>query len=124
MAARTCPYCLTKMSRITVITRSYDLVCAGCGRPVEISRVSRDFAAFIGLIAGAAGAYLGYEGAINHHHSIGFVLPVTHAVVFYGVVAAVVLFFTADLSLKSEPHATPSHGPNDAGASGHGASHH
>jgi hypothetical protein len=124
VAARTCPYCLTKMPRITIITRSYDLVCAGCGRPVEISRVSRDLAAFIGLIAGAAGAYLGYEGAITHHHSIGFVLPMTHAIVFYGVVAAVVLFFTADLSLKSEPHAAPTHEPSDPHAGGHGASHH
>ena len=123
MAARTCPYCLTKIPAVTIIVHSYDLVCPGCDRPVEISRISRNIAAFCGLIAGTIGAYMGYQGAIQHHHSIGFVLPVTHAVVFYGVVAAVILLLTADLSLKGEPHAAPSHAPGDSSSHGHDHGH-
>ncbi len=123
MAVRTCPYSLTKIPAATVVVHSYDLVCPGCGRALEISRISRNLAVFIGLIAGAAGGYLGYLGGLQHHHSIGFVLPISHAIVFYGVVAAVVLMLTADLSLKSEPHAH-THPPADAGTGGHSSGHH
>ncbi|HXW18323.1 MAG TPA: hypothetical protein VEJ39_08460 [Candidatus Acidoferrales bacterium] len=123
MAVRTCPYSLTKIPAATVVVHSYDLVCPGCGRALEISRVSRNLAVFIGLIAGVAGGYLGYYGALEHHHSIGFVLPISHAIIFYGVAAAVVLMLTADLSLKSEPDAH-THSSRDAGTGGHGAGHH
>jgi len=70
VAVRTCPYSLTKIPAATVVVHSYDLVCPGCGRALEISRVSRNLAVFIGLIAGVAGGYLGYYGALEHHHSI------------------------------------------------------
>lgn len=123
MAARTCPYCLTKIPASTIIVHSYDLVCPGCQRPLEISRISRNFASFAGLVAGAGMAYAAFLES-PRHQALGWILPLMHAIVFYGVAAATVLYLWADLSLKSEPHEAQGHAPSNGPASEHSASRH
>ena len=106
-----------------MVTRSYDLVCPACGRPLEISRISRNIAAIFGLIAGAVAWYLA-TGESQSHQALGWVFPVLYAILAYGIVAPLALMLTADLSLKSEPrtqeiltNAGPAH-------SGHTSGHH
>jgi len=123
VAARTCPYCLTKIPATTIIAHSYDLVCPGCQRPLEISRISRNLAAFAGLVAGTGMAYAAFLES-PHHQALGWVLPLIYAIVFYGVTAAIVLLLWADLSLKAEPHEAQSHPPSAGSPGGHAAGHH
>jgi hypothetical protein len=119
----TCPYSLTKIPAVTVVTRSYDLVCPSCGKPLEISRISRNIAAIFGLIAGALAWYLA-TGASGGHHALGWVFPIMYAILAYGIVAPVVLMLTADLSLKSEPRAPEIHVHAEPAIGGHSSGHH
>ena len=123
MAVRTCPYSLTKISAVTVVTRSYDLVCPGCQELLEISRISRNIAAFAGLVAGAAAWYWS-TGASQSHQALGWVFPILYAILAWGIVTPLVLMLTADLSLKSEPRAAEIHAHAEPAAGGHSSGHH
>jgi hypothetical protein len=118
----TCPYSLTKIPAVTVVTRSYDLVCPSCGKPLEISRISRNIAAIFGLIAGAVAWYLA-TGESQSHQALGWVFPVVYAILAYGIVAPLALMLTADLSLKSEPHAAEIHTHAEPASGGHTPGH-
>ena len=120
MAIRTCPVSLTKIGALEVVAHSYDLVCPGCGRHLEVSRISRNIAMFAGLIAAYGAWYFSTQGAANHQ-ALGWVFPILFAILAFGIVTPVVLMLTADLSLKTEspPPEISSHA--DAG---HGAAHH
>lgn len=122
MPVLTCPYSLTKIPAVTVVTRSYDLVCPSCGKPLEISRISRNIAAIFGLIAGAVAWYLA-TGESQSHQALGWVFPVVYAILAYGIVAPLALMLTADLSLKSEPHAAEIHTHADPASGGHTPGH-
>lgn len=123
MAARMCPYCLKKLPATTVVVHSYDLVCPGCQRPLEISRISRNIAAFAGLIAGGVAWYFA-TGAAPSHQALGWVFPILYAIVAYGFVSVLTLLLSADLSLKSEPHEAQIPAPSEAASAGHGSGHH
>jgi len=118
----TCPYSLTKIPAVTVVTRSYDLACPSCGKPLEISRISRNIAAIFGLIAGAVAWYLA-TGESQSHQALGWVFPVVYAILAYGIVAPLALMLTADLSLKSEPHAAEIHTHAEPASGGHTPGH-
>ena len=120
MAIRTCPVSLTKIGALEVVAHSYDLVCPGCGRHLEVSRISRNIAMFAGLIAAYGAWYFSTQGAANHQ-ALGWVFPILFAILAFGIVTPVVLMLTADLSLKAElpPPEISTHA--DAG---HGAAHH
>ena len=122
MPVLTCPYSLTKIPAVTVVTRSYDLACPSCGKPLEISRISRNIAAIFGLIAGAVAWYLA-TGESQSHQALGWVFPVVYAILAYGIVAPLALMLTADLSLKSEPHAAEIHTHAEPASGGHTPGH-
>jgi ABC-type transport system involved in cytochrome c biogenesis permease subunit len=90
---------------------------------LEISRISRNFAALLGFIAGVIACYWGVSAA-PEHQALGWVFPILYAIIAYGVVSMLVLLATADLSIKSEPHHTETHAHDDAHAGGHGSGHH
>jgi hypothetical protein len=115
-----CPVSLTKIDATTVVAHSYDLVCPGCGRHLEVSRISRNLSMFAGLIAGYGVWYWSTQAAANHQ-ALGWVFPILFAIVAFGIVTPLVLMLTADLSLKTElsPPEISTHA--DAG---HGAAHH
>ncbi|MGB9402866.1 MAG: hypothetical protein WCA98_04960 [Candidatus Acidiferrales bacterium] len=123
MAARTCPYSLTVLPRGYVVAHSYDLVCPGCQKPLEISRVSRNLSVFVGLVAATAAWYFS-QYDVAHHAALGWLMQVVHAILAYAIVTAVLLAFTADLSLKSEPHASEIHASEESGHGGHASGHH
>jgi hypothetical protein len=106
MAARKCPYCLTSIRPVELVTHSYDLVCPGCERPLELSRISRNFATLVGLLAGLVIWYWATKGA-SLHQAIGWVLPTLYSLIVFGVVAALMLMTTGDLSLKQAEDLPP-----------------
>lgn len=123
MAIRKCPVCMTKLGAAYVVANSYDLVCPNDGRPLEVSRISRNLSIFAGLAAGYGVWYFSSQSAGNHQ-ALGWVFPVLYSVIAFGIVAPIVLMTTADLSLKAElpPPEISSHA--DSGHGGHGAAHH
>jgi hypothetical protein len=121
-----CPVSLTKISAVTVVAHSYDLVCPECGRHLEVSRISRNFAMLAGLVAGYAAWYLSTQTA-SAHQALGWVFPILFSILAFGVVTPLVLMLTADLSLKAELPPTEPAVLADAGHAphgGHGGGHH
>jgi hypothetical protein len=125
VAIRKCPVCLTKISAIQVVTRSYDLVCPTDGRALEVSRISRNIAIFAGLVGGYFVWYLSAQSAASHQ-ALGWVFPILYSIIAFGVVAPIVLMLTADLSLKTELPPPEIHNEPAAhhGHGGHGGAHH
>lgn len=120
MAIRKCPVCLTKLSAMTVVAHSYDLVCPTDGRALEVSRISRNLSIFAALAAGYAVWFYSAQSAAMHQ-ALGWVFPILFAVIAFGIVAAIILMLTADLSLKAEVPVAETSGHGDAG---HGTGHH
>jgi hypothetical protein len=126
VAIRKCPYCQTAIPAGVILAHSYDLTCAGCGKPLEISRISRNLSVLLALVsayfAWRAGTYVAPD-----HGAIGWLLPVLYSILVYGIVAPIVLVFAGDLSLRTGDHVPqthavePSHG---APGGGHSAAHH
>jgi len=52
MSARQCPNCFAFVPPGAIVAYSYDLICPTCQSPLEISALSRNLAAFTGLVAG------------------------------------------------------------------------
>jgi hypothetical protein len=123
LAIRKCPVCLTKLSAIQVVTRSYDLVCPTDGRALEVSRISRNISIFAGLVAGYGVWYFSSQSAANHQ-ALGWVFPILYSIIAFGVVAPLVLMLTADLSLKTELPPPEIYSQEAASHGGHGKAHH
>jgi len=102
---RACPLCFTKVPRRWVLTRGEHLVCPSCGTPLELSRASRTLGALCGLV-GAAKAVQVLAG-LNIRGT--WALGVCAAVLGYAIVAALVLYFLADLVVQ--PKTPASHFP-------------
>ncbi len=120
MAIRKCPYCLAVVLAGAVVARSYDLVCPGCQRPLEIATVSRNLAVAVGLAAGAA-IYC-FAAKKSGGEMLGWLLPLLYGFLTLSIVTPLVLMLTADLRLKSvEAVPTMAH---EEPAAGHGGGHH
>jgi len=98
---RACPLCFAKVPRSLLLTRGDELVCPSCRTPLEISRPSRVVGALGGLIAAdIAGHEMFFLSPMGR-----WVLPMTVAILAYGMVSAIVLFFLADLVVQPKPAA-------------------
>jgi hypothetical protein len=102
---RACPLCFARVPRTLVLTQGDDLTCPSCRAPLELSRSSRVLSALVGLLAGFAAVQfvlrLGTAGR--------WVLPMAGAVLAYGLISALVLFFVSDLVVQ--PKTSPGHFP-------------
>jgi len=96
---RACPLCFTKMPHNLVLTRGEELVCPSCRTPLELARASRVLAAVAGLIAGFMAAYVVLESLTGGR----WAFPMVAAVLAYGIVSAIVLFFLSDLVVQPKP---------------------
>jgi len=119
VAIRKCPYCLKVVPAGTVVAHSYDLVCPGCGRPLEVAGVSRNLAIAAGLAAGAAVYFFAARNASGE--MLGWLLPMVYGFLALSIVAPLVLMLTADLRLKPE-EAIPLM-VHEEPAAGHGGGH-
>ena len=108
MAARQCPNCGAVMPAGRVAAYSYDLVCANCQHPLAISELSRNFAAFAGLVAGAIVWWIAALRFASEPGALGWVWPVFLAYLATSVVAALTLMLAGSLELRAgDP--TPQH---------------
>jgi hypothetical protein len=93
--------------------------CPGCGKRLEVSAANRGVAIVVGLAAGL----LAWRASYPSGNLLGWVLPIAYATLAFGVVAALVQMFIADLVVEEEepepaPAASPGHGGH-----GHGRHH-
>lgn len=102
---RACPLCFTRVARSLLLTRGDGLVCPSCWTPLELSRASRTLAALCGL--GGAGWALEVVSSLSVRGT--WALGVLAAVLGYGIAAAFVLYFLADLVVQ--PKALAGHFP-------------
>jgi hypothetical protein len=92
-----------------VVADSYDLVCATCQHPLGISDLSRNLAAFAGLVAGAIAWWIVTLRFASHTGALGWVWPVFLAYLAASVVAALALMLAANLELRTGDPAPESH---------------
>jgi hypothetical protein len=109
MAARQCPNCGAVMPAGIVAADSYELVCASCQHPLGISDLSRNFAAFAGLVAGAIAWWMVTLRFASQPGELGWVWPVFLAYLAASVVAALTLMVAANLELRTGDPAPVSH---------------
>jgi hypothetical protein len=100
MAARQCPNCSAFLPSGQIVAYSYDLVCPSCQHPLEISTLSRNLAAFAGLVAGGIVWWLANAHYSQQPGALGWALPVLFSYLAFSVAAPLVLILTADLNLK------------------------
>src|ERR1700735_3915803 len=100
MAVRKCPNCGAVIPAGSVAVYSYDLVCASCQHPLAISELSRNFAAFAGLAAGAIAWWIVTLRFAGQLGALGWVWPVFLGYLAASVVAAVTLMFVANFELS------------------------
>ena len=109
MAARVCPDCLHVVSVDRVLAYSNDLVCPNCAKPLEVSLLSRYFAAFAGLIAAVVVWWTASKHYANDSRALAWVLPIVFSYFALSIVAPLVLALTADLQMRSVEAAPISH---------------
>jgi hypothetical protein len=100
VAARACPDCLHAVSVASVVAYSNDLICTHCGKPLEISMLSRYAAAFAGLIGALVVWWAASRHYANDSWALAWVLPIVFSYFALSIVAPIVLALTADLQLK------------------------
>ena len=83
-----------------VVADSYDLVCATCQHPLGISYLSRNLAAFAGLVAGAIAWWIATLRFASQPGALDWVWPVFLAYLAASVVAALTLLLAAHLKLR------------------------
>ena len=124
MAARVCPDCLARLSAGKVLAYSNDLLCAQCGKPLEISALSRYIAVFAGLGAAVVVWWYASKHYANDSWALAWVLPIVFSYFALSIVAPIVLALAADLQLRAA-EAAPilHHAPEAHGAPGQQHSH-
>jgi hypothetical protein len=123
MSVRKCPNCGAAISAGSVLANSDELHCPQCGRELEIAPSGILIASFVGLAGAGIAWRIASQSAATSEGALPWVMPVVWAVIAFGVVAPLVLMFSAQLQLRAEePAAAPAHGTH-ADATSHGAHH-
>jgi hypothetical protein len=99
---------LNTVSASKVLAYSNDLTCTHCGKPLELSMLSRYLAAFAGLIAAAIVWWVASRRYANDPWALAWVLPIVFSYFALSIVAPLVLALTADLQLRAA-EAVPVH---------------
>ena len=100
MPARQCPNCHAMMPAGKIVAYSNDLVCPGCGSPLEISALSRNLSAFAGLGAGAVVWWLASAHYSQQPGALGWIWPVLFSYLALSIVAPLTLMAVADLGTR------------------------
>ncbi|MGA8101445.1 MAG: hypothetical protein WB869_04790 [Candidatus Acidiferrales bacterium] len=104
---RACPICMAVVPAGKVVAHTNDLVCDGCGKPLEISSGSRDIAVYVGFLAGALIWWVSAHSA-QSGSALGWALPIVYAVLAFGAVTPAVLMMFADLRIRDVSTVAPS----------------
>ena len=116
MAVRICPHCKTEISAANAAAYSNSIECSQCKARLEVAPGSRTISSLCGLAAAAIAWHLS-SGASG---DLGAVLPTLYAFLAFGVVSALVVMFTGNLS--NAPALAATEPVQSAG--GHGGGHH
>jgi len=96
MGNRACPLCFTRVPRSLVLSRSYEIECPACHTVLEVSRVSRILASISGLVL----SFVVLEWLASVSETVLWSLQVVAAFVAFGIGAAGLLLFSADLAVR------------------------
>jgi len=102
---RACPLCFAKVPRGVVLSKSEDLACPSCRAELELSRLSRVWGAFVGLLAG----YLTASFVFHRGVPGGWAVELLAAVLAFGVGSVAALFFLSDLVVRPKEAAAFPH---------------
>jgi hypothetical protein len=121
VAVRICPHCKTEISAVNAAAFSNSIECPKCKSRLEVASGSRTISSLCGLLAAAIAWHLsGGSGG-----DLGTALPTLYAFLAFGVVSALVLMFTANLSnAPAVALVEPVHEAGGHGAGGPGGGHH
>jgi hypothetical protein len=110
--ARKCPNCMATVPVRKFHRYSNDLECPSCKSPLEISALSRNISAFLGLAVAA----LVWKASSAHYASapgaLGWAFPVLFSFLAWGVASALVLIPTGDLRLRPPETPPSTHEPS------------
>jgi len=121
VAVRICPHCKTEVSAANAAAYSNGIECPKCKARLEVAPGSRTISSLCGLAAGAIVWHLS-SGASG---DLGAVLPTLYAFLAFGVLSALVVMFTGNLSNAPElPAPEPVQSAGGHGAAGQGGGHH
>ena len=121
MAVRICPHCKTEISAANAAAYSNSIECPQCKARLEVAPGSRT----ISSICGLAAAVIAWRLSSDSSGYLGAVLPTLYAFLAFGVVSALVVMFTANLSnAPALAAAEPVQSAGGHGAAGHGGGHH
>jgi hypothetical protein len=121
VAAHICPHCLKPIPAALLTAYTDNLECPHCQTLLEVSTPSRMPAIWIALAAAWLVWYLTHSAAGTSPDTIDWVLPEVYAILTFGIVAPLVLMFTAVPVLLPVVPASIVSGTTIA--SGHGAGH-
>ena len=120
MAIRICPHCKTEISAATAAAFSNSIECPKCKARLEVASGSRTISSLCGLAAAAIVWHLSSSSG----RDLGAVLPTLYAFLAFGIVSALVVMFTGNLSNAPElPAPEPVQSTGGHGATGHGGGH-
>ncbi len=91
-----CPLCFSKVPRSLLLSHSEDLRCPSCQASLELSRPTRVFNAFVGILGATASGYLVYLKTES------WFLPMLAAILVFGIGAAFALWLLADLVVRAK----------------------
>ena len=96
MGKRKCPLCFVRVPWTAVLAHSQEFPCPGCHAALELSRFTRLFVSFGGILGAFAAVHLLHRtlpGAL-------WVTQVIAAIVAFGVVSATCVLIAGDLIVR------------------------
>jgi len=117
LVARACPECLHPVPVGHVLAYSNDIIYGNCGKPLEVSMLSRYIAAFVGLIAAVIVWWAASKRYAHDSWALAWVLPIVFSYFAFSIVAPIVLALIGDLeprtietvAIHTEPSASTHH---------------
>jgi hypothetical protein len=121
VAVRICPHCKAEITAGIAAAYSNSIECPQCKARLEVAVGSRTISSLCGLIAAA----VAWRLSSDSRGDLGAVLPTLYACLAFGIISALVLMFTANLSnAPAMPAPEPLHTTGGHGTTAHGGGHH
>lgn len=96
MGKRKCPLCFVRVPWTEVLAHSEEISCPACHAPLELSRFTRVFSGFGGVLGALAAMHLAHRifpGEL-------WVLRVVAAILGFGIVSAVCVLIAGDVVVR------------------------
>ena len=117
--ARQCPNCFAAAPVTKLLVHSNNFDCPSCRTPLEVSALSRNISAFVGLVVAALVWKVSSAHYATQPWALGWAFPVLFSYLAYSIVAPLILIPTGDLRLRPANPVPGSTEPSPA----HHASH-